>query len=333
MSIKKISIYGAGSWGTALALQLARNHIDVLLWDINSKHIEVINHARENYYYLAGIPFPDNLNCTTNIDDAVAYANYQLIVVPSHGFRQLLAQLKPLLNNNHCIIWATKGLEVNTGMLLHQVLTEELPDLQNYGVVSGPTFALEVAKGLPTAMTAAASSKEVAIEVAKAFTADNFRMYISDDIIGVELGGAIKNVLAIAAGISDGLGYGANARAAIITRGLAEIIRLGQKMGAKAETLMGLSGVGDLVLTCTDDQSRNRRLGLAIGQGETREAAVKAIGQEVEGIKSSQSIGLLAQKANIEMPICEQVYQILHQGIAASDAVSTLLQRELKSEF
>lgn len=332
-TIKKISVYGAGSWGSALALQLARNNIDVLLWDINEKHVESINYARENHYYLAGIPFPDNLSCSDKLDDMLEHADYQLIVVPSHGFRQLLINIKPQLKQNHTIIWATKGLEVDTGKLLHQILQAELPDLSHYGVISGPTFALEVAKGLPTAMTVAATNNTIAEEVAEAFNADNFRVYTSDDIIGVELGGAIKNVLAIAAGISDGLGYGANARAAIITRGLAEIIRLGEKMGARSETLMGLSGVGDLVLTCTDDQSRNRRLGLAVGQGKNCDDAVEEIGQAVEGLKSSQSIGLLAQKANIDMPICQHVNQILHENLAPAQAVKALLRRELKSEF
>ncbi|CAG0909028.1 unnamed protein product, partial [Darwinula stevensoni] len=199
-------------------------------------------------------------------------------------------QLAPLLMDNDAVIWATKGLELNTGKLLHQVLEEELPQCSAYGVVSGPTFAAEVARGLPTAMTVAANRPVLAQAVAAAFQASNYRAYISADVIGVELGGAIKNVLAIAAGISDGLGFGANARVAIVTRGLAEIMRLGVKLGAQPETLMGLAGVGDLVLTCTDNQSRNRRLGLALGQGKDRDAAIAEIGQAVEGAKSALSI-------------------------------------------
>lgn len=331
--IKKISVYGAGSWGTALALQLARNNIDVLLWDMNPDQVTAINHARMNSLYLPYTSFPDNINCNSNLEDMLTHADYQLIVVPSHGFRQLIARLKPMIKNNHIIFWATKGLEVSTGKLLHQVFQEELPKVKNYGVVSGPTFATEVANGLPTAMTAASNSLEVTQKIAEAFNADNFRVYTSSDIIGVELGGAIKNVLAIAAGISDGLGYGANARAAIITRGLAEIMRLGDKMGAKPETLMGLAGIGDLVLTCTDNQSRNRRLGLALGQGKDIEAAIDEIGQAVEGVKSSQSIGLIANKAGIDMPICQYVYQVLHESLPAHQAVKGLLQRELKPEF
>lgn len=331
--IKKISVYGAGSWGTALALQLARNNIDVLLWDIKPDQVTAINRARMNSRYLPYVNFPDNLNCSSSLEDMLDYADYQLIVVPSHGFRQLISRLKPMIKKNHVMFWATKGLEVSTGKLLHQVFQEVLPKSKNYGVVSGPTFATEVANGLPTAMTAAATNPDIAWQMAKAFNADNFRVYTSSDVIGVELGGAIKNVLAIAAGISDSLGYGANARAAIITRGLAEIIRLGEKMGAKPETLMGLAGVGDLVLTCTDNQSRNRRLGLALGQGKALEVAVEEIGQAVEGLKSSQSIGLIAEKTGVDMPICQHVYQVLHEGLSAHKAVKALLERELKPEF
>ncbi|KAG1660441.1 Glycerol-3-phosphate dehydrogenase [NAD(P)+] [Nymphon striatum] len=210
---QKISVYGAGSWGTALALQLARNGIEVLLWDFNPEHIAAYDKARENTGFLPGIPFPDNLKCSDSIDDLVKHSNDQLIVIPSHGFRDLLKQLKPKLSKQHTIVWATKGLEVGSGKMLHEVLQEELGDVP-YGLVSGPTFATEVAKGLPSAMTSAASTKELAARTAAAFQGGNYRVYTSDDVIGVELGGAVKNVLAIAAGISDGLGFGANARAA-----------------------------------------------------------------------------------------------------------------------
>jgi len=333
VTIKKISVYGAGSWGTALALQLARNGLEVLLWDIHPEHVKNLNTVRENTRYLPNITFPENLNASAHLADLLQHADYQLIVVPSHGFRQLLAKIKPLIKDNHILIWASKGLEVNSGKLLHQVLQEELARIKQYGVISGPTFAGEVAKGLPTAMTAAATQQRVAEEIGQAFTADNFRVYTSTDIIGVELGGAIKNILAIAAGISDGLGFGANARTALITRGLAEMIRLGQAMGAQAETLMGLAGVGDLVLTCTDDQSRNRRLGLALGQGKDLNSAIAEIGQAVEGAKSSQAIGLLAAKVGIEMPICQHVHQILYQNLSAHDAVHSLINRKIKPEF
>lgn len=331
--IQSIAVYGAGSWGTALALQLARNGLDVLLWDINPEHVATINRQRENTYYLPGIPFPDNILCSSDLAAVAAFSDYHLVVVPSHGFRSLLQHLAPLLTGKDAVIWATKGLELDTGKLLHQVLEEELPQCRAYGVVSGPTFAAEVARGLPTAMTVAANQPELAQAVAEAFSAANYRAYISTDVLGVELGGAVKNVLAIAAGISDGLGFGANARVAIVTRGLAEIMRLGVKLGAQAETLMGLAGVGDLVLTCTDNQSRNRRLGLALGQGKGRDAAIAEIGQAVEGAKSALSIGKLAERAGVEMPICQQVYRILYEQLPPRQAVHELLSRDLKAEF
>jgi len=331
--IQSIAVYGAGSWGTALALQLARNGLDVLLWDINAEHVANLNRQRENAHYLPGIAFPDKLRCCADLPTVAAFANYHLVVVPSHVFREMLRKLSPLLNAADAVLWATKGLELETGKLLHQVLEEELPQCRAYGVVSGPTFAAEVARGLPTAMTVAANQPALAQAVAAAFSAANYRAYISNDVLGVELGGAVKNVLAIAAGISDGLGFGANARVAIVTRGLAEIMRLGAKLGAQPETLMGLAGVGDLVLTCTDNQSRNRRLGLALGQGKSRDAALAEIGQAVEGAKSALSIGKLAERAGVEMPICQQVYRILYEHLPPKQAVNELLSRDLKAEF
>ncbi len=330
---EKIAVYGAGSWGTALALQLARNGIEVLLWDFNPEQAASYEKARENTHYLPGIPFPDNLHCTDSLELMLNHADEQLIVIPSHGFRTLLQNIKSKLTSTHAIFWATKGLEVGTGKLLHEVLIDELGDNIPYGLVSGPTFALEVANGLPSAMTAAASTPQFAQKIANAFQGGNYRVYTSDDVLGVELGGAIKNVLAIAAGISDGLGFGANARAAIITRGLAEIMRLAESLGAKNETIMGLSGVGDLVLTCTDNQSRNRRLGLALGKGQEVNAAIEEIGQAVEGAKSSHCIGLLAERASVEMPICEHVHKVIYEGLEPKQAVKSLLGRELKSEF
>ncbi|MEE9328107.1 MAG: NAD(P)H-dependent glycerol-3-phosphate dehydrogenase [Cocleimonas sp.] len=329
----KISVYGAGSWGTALALQLARNGIDVLLWDFNPEHISHYDKARENTHYLPGFKFPDNLKCTDSIEDTLKHANDQLIVIPSHGFRDLLKKIKPFLSSQHSVIWATKGLEVGTGKLLHEVLIEELGDEVPYGLVSGPTFALEVAKGLPSAMTAAASTPELSERMGAAFQGGNYRVYTSNDVLGVELGGAVKNVLAIAAGISDGLGYGANARAAIITRGLAEIMRLAEGMGAEHDTIMGLSGVGDLVLTCTDNLSRNRRLGLALGAGKDVDTAIEEIGQAVEGAKSSHCIGLLATRAGVDMPICDYVHKVIYKNFPPQQAVKELLAREVKPEF
>ena len=327
------SVYGAGSWGTALALQLARNGIDVRLWGHRPAQLELYNEARENSDYLLGTPFPDTLHCDADLKSVVQHSLYQLIVVPSHGFRALLEQLQPLLTSQHKVLWATKGLELKTGKLLHELVEEILPQIKHYGLVSGPTFAAEVASGLPTAMTVATNDKQLGEQVSAAFLSENYRVYTSNDIIGVELGGAVKNVLAIAAGITDGLGFGANARTALITRGLAEIMRLSTAMGAQAETLMGLSGIGDLILTCTDNQSRNRQLGLALGAGKTLEQAIKDIGQAVEGAKTSQSINLLAKRAGVEMPICTAVQQILYEGLPPQEAVRALISRKPKPEF
>jgi len=327
------SVYGAGSWGTALALQLARNGLNVQLWGHRADKLEHYNHVRENSDYLAGTPFPDTLHCNPSIHALTQHSCYQLIVVPSHGFRTLLEQLKPLLTSQHKVLWATKGLELNSGKLLHELVEEILPQVLEYGLVSGPTFAAEVAKGLPTAMTVASNSEALSQQVSSAFQSEHYRVYTSQDITGVELGGAVKNVLAIAAGIADGLGFGANARTAIITRGLAEILRLGTAMGAQAETLMGLAGIGDLILTCTDNQSRNRQLGLALGKGKTLEQAIAQIGQAVEGAKTSQSINLLAKRAGVEMPICSAVQQILYEGLSPKEAVRTLISRKPKAEF
>ena len=327
------SVYGAGSWGTALALQLARNGLEVYLWGHRAERLAHYEQQRENTDYLPNIPFPDTLHCHSDLNTLTQHSLYQLIVVPSHGFRQLLEQLAPLLTAEHKVLWATKGLELTSGKLLHELVEEVLPQVTQYGLVSGPTFAAEVARSLPTAMTVAASSDQLGKQITAAFQSENYRVYTSRDIVGVELGGAIKNVLAIAAGIADGLGFGANARTAIITRGLAEILRLGQSLGANAETLMGLSGMGDLILTCTDNQSRNRQLGLALGAGKTLDEAIKSIGQAVEGAKTSQSIHLLAQRANVEMPICDAVHQVLYKGLSPQEAVRSLISRKPKPEF
>lgn len=332
-SIRSIAVYGAGSWGTALALQLARNQLDVTLWDINPEHLDNLAARRENQRYLPQIPLPANLSFQANLALVAGQHNAHLIVVPSHGFRTLLQQLKPHFKGGDKLFWATKGLELDSGKLLHEVLLEELPEHRDYGLVSGPTFASEVAQGFPTAMTAAATSQVLAQQVAQAFHGQHYRVYTSDDIVGVELGGAIKNVLAIGAGISDGLGFGANARAAIITRGLAEMMRLGQAMGARSETFMGLAGLGDLVLTCTDNQSRNRRLGLALGKGDRLEKAMSDIGQAVEGVKTAQAVALLSKRMGVEMPICHQVYRILYEQLPPRQAVQELIGRDLKSEF
>lgn len=263
---------------------------------------------------------------------ATAGSDDLLLVVPSHAFRELLTALQPLLGKNHRISWATKGFELETGKLPHQVASEVLSDKYPLAVLSGPTFAREVGAGLPTAMTVAADDQEFARELAEEISDDNFRAYTSNDVIGVEVGGAVKNVLAIGAGVSDGLGYGSNTRIALITRGLVELGRLGHALGARAETFMGLAGMGDLVLTCTDDQSRNRRMGLALAAGKSPDEAAREIGQVVEGVMAARAVHEVSMRHQVEMPICEQVYRILYQGATPESAVQALMNRDLKSE-
>jgi glycerol-3-phosphate dehydrogenase (NAD(P)+) len=287
---------------------------------------------RENKRYLPDVPFPPNLEVCPDLEDCLKGARDVLVVVPSHGLRDTLTQIKPLLGNDSRVCWATKGFELSTGKLPHQVAAEVLgPDIP-VAVLSGPTFAKEVGAGLPTAMTIASNNAEFAQDLARAISSDNFRAYTSDDIIGVEVGGAVKNALAIGAGMSDGLGFGANTRIALINRGLVELMRLGVALGAKKETFMGLAGMGDLVLTCTDDLSRNRRMGLALAAGKSVEETQKEIGQVVEGVKAAKAVHEVAEKLGIEMPIVNQVYRILYEGATPREAVEALMRRELKPE-
>jgi len=332
MSSTAVSVIGAGSWGTALAIQLARNGHRAILWGRELDEMRDMIEHRYNARYLPDIRFPEGLEPVEQLDEVLDQTQNLLIVVPSAGFRSVLQTIKPSLNSDARIMWATKGLEDGSGKLLHEVLVEELGDDTPYAVVSGPSFAREVAKGLPTAVTVASYHDDFRTEAASWLHGDTFRVYSSADVVGVELGGAVKNVLAIAAGISDGLGFGANARAAIITRGLAEIMRLGASLGAQPETLMGLSGMGDLVLTCTDDQSRNRRMGLALGRGKSVESTMREIGQAVEGVGTAKVVQLVAERCGVEMPICHQVFRTLYESHPAKAAVSELLSRDQRSE-
>ncbi len=328
----QIAVLGAGSWGTALAILLARNGHRVRLWGHEPAEVETLSRDRSNEHYLPGIRFPDNLMPCYPLQDAVRGCDYLLVAVPSHAFRSVLRALAQRDIDNPCIAWATKGLETGSGKFLHQILAEELNSRWTTAVISGPTFATEVAKGLPTAVTVASADSSFAERVADSLHGTSFRAYTSDDVIGVELGGAAKNVLAIAAGISDGLGFGANARAALITRGLSEIMRLGEALGGRRETFMGLAGIGDLVLTCTDDQSRNRRLGMALGRGESLDKAVRDIGQAVEGVHTATELLANARRHDVEMPITEQVCKVLNEGLTPAAAVEALLMRGKKVE-
>ncbi len=327
-----IAVLGAGSWGSALAIQFARSGRATLLWGRDPAHLATLAAQRRNSRYLPDTPFPERLSIEPDLGRAVNDAIDILIAVPSHAFRATLERLRPLLKPGQRVAWATKGFELSTGRMPHEVAREVLGADVPVAVLSGPTFASEVGRGLPTAMTIASPDERFATALMHSLSGKNFRAYTSPDIVGVEVGGAVKNVLAIGAGIADGMGYGANTRIALITRGLAEMTRLGVALGARAETFMGLAALGDLVLTCTDDQSRNRRLGLAIARGQTPAQAAAAIGQVVEGIAAARAVCEVARRVGVEMPIAEQVYAVLHEGLDVATAVRTLMTRALKPE-
>ncbi len=323
---------GAGSWGTALALQFARCGRQVRLWGRNADDLKKVGSDRENKRYLPGVPFPDNLLVEPDLDACVRGTRDVLVAVPSHGLRETLEQAKTSLSADARVCWATKGFELSTGKLPHQVAEEVLGAGHPMAVLSGPTFAKEVGEGLPTALTIAANDDEFAADLASGLSGRNFRAYTSSDMIGVEVGGAVKNVLAIGAGISDGLGFGANTRIALINRGLVEMTRLGVALGAQQDTFMGLAGMGDLVLTCTDNLSRNRRMGLALAAGKTVDEAQHEIQQVVEGVLAAKAVREVARETGVEMPISEEIYRILYEGAVPREAVGALMSRALKPE-
>lgn len=330
--VEPVLVLGAGSWGTALALVLARNRRPVYLWDINSEHIDNLRRDACNNVHLPGIPFPEGLTPVDDFPPLPDGVRDIVVVVPSEALRDVLQRLEGIAVGdriNLCL--AGKGLEAGTLLLNHKVVEDVLGTVP-VAVLSGPSFAKEVAAGLPTAVTVAAEDPATAGRFAECFHSDVFRIYTNDDVIGVQIGGAVKNVMAIAAGIADGLGFGANTRSALITRGLAEIIRLGTAMGGRRETFMGLTGLGDLVLTCTDDQSRNRRFGLALAHGQSQQQARREIGQAIEGIRTAAVVNELAGRLNVDMPISEQVNNVIQGGMSAREAVQGLLNRERKTE-
>jgi glycerol-3-phosphate dehydrogenase (NAD(P)+) len=327
------AVIGAGSWGTALALLLARCQQDTLLWSGEPGHAQAMARSQSNEAYLPGIPLEPRITPSDNFEEA-ANASRLVLAVPSHAFRAVLTQLKEHLpRDKHCYIcWGTKGFEPDSSLLLSDVFEEVMDENAVPAVVSGPSFAGEVAQGLPSALTVAAANDDDASAVAAWFRDAQTRVYTSTDLRGVQLGGAIKNVTAIAVGISDGLGFGANARAALITRGLTELARLGEALGGRPETFMGLTGLGDLILTCTDDQSRNRRVGLAIGRGEDVTTALETIGQEAEGLNTARELFRKSQALDVEMPISEQVFRIVFENLDPKLAVTALLSREARPE-
>ncbi len=327
-----IVVLGAGSWGTALAIHMARAGHPVLLWGNEVEHIQLLKEQRCNQQYLPEIVFPELLQVTADLEQALASPAWVLIAIPSHAYRSFLRKNKHLFDEGIGIAWASKGLEQGSGKLIHQVIAEELPQCKKTAVMSGPTFAGEVARNLPTSITVASLSESFSRQLSDDLHSGRFRVYLSSDLIGVELGGSLKNVLAIAAGAADGLGFGANTRAALITRGLAEMMRLGEAMGGKRETFMGLAGMGDLILTCTDNQSRNRQTGLLLAQGKTLEQVREEIGQAIEGIKTAKEVVNLARQYHVEVPISEQVYRVLYQNLPIDEAVHALLSRKSTQE-
>ena len=327
-----IAVLGAGSWGTALAIQVARSGRATRLWGRDGAQLRAMSAERRNARYLPAASFPESLTVSADLPAALHGALDVLVVVPSHAFRALLLEIAPRLDAGTRVAWATKGFELDSGKLPHQVAREVLGSERPMAVLSGPTFAKEVGAGLPTAMTIASPDAKFAHSLAHGLSSNNFRAYTSSDIVGVEVGGAVKNVLAVGAGLSDGLGFGANTRIALITRGLVEMTRLGVTLGAKRETFMGLAGLGDLVLTCTDDQSRNRRFGLLLASGKTPEKALAEIGQAVEGYPAAKAVRTVAQRAGVDMPICEGLYSVLYEQRPAKDVVKDLMTRPIKAE-
>ncbi|MGI9228714.1 MAG: NAD(P)H-dependent glycerol-3-phosphate dehydrogenase [Gammaproteobacteria bacterium] len=331
MKSGSILVIGAGAWGTALALVLARNGRQTLLSDVNAEHIDKLIAERCNNRHLHGVDFPAELQPVHEYQPLPEAVSHIVIASPCAALRQVLQGLQPYQQQPFKLCLACKGLEPGSLSLSHAIVAEYLPDTP-LAILSGPSFAAEVAAGLPTAVTLAAPERQVAAEFAELFHDELFRIYTHDDVVGVQVGGAVKNVMAIAAGIADGLGCGANTRAALIARGLAEIMRLGIAMGGRADTFMGLAGLGDLVLTCTDDLSRNRRFGLALAQGKTPQQAGEEIGQVIEGLRTVSVVCKLAAVHKIEMPISEQVLKVVNAEVSPRQAVAKLLARDRKEE-
>jgi glycerol-3-phosphate dehydrogenase (NAD(P)+) len=330
MSKPSFAVIGAGSWGTALSLVLARNGHPVYLWAKEPDHIALMAQERQNTRYLPGILFPECLHLSASLEEALAHSSDILIAVPSHAFAEVIEHITPHLRKNQGLAWATKGLD-HDARFLHEVVIEKTGE-RPMALITGPSFAKEVADGLPTAVTVAYTDLHYGKQIQQAFQSPYFRVYLNDDITGAELGGAIKNVIALAVGIAEGLGFRTNTKAALMTRGLAEMMRLGKALGAKRETLTGLSGLGDLILTCSDTQSRNLRFGIMLGQGLNREEACQQIGQVIESIHTAKLVFELAQKHQVRMPISDQVYAILYQHLPCAEVIKTLIQGSAQAE-
>ena len=327
-----LAVLGAGSWGTALAALTARNGVPTCLWGRDAKALAAMAETGQNQRYLPDIQLPSELRFESDLAAALRGAGIVLIVVPSHAFASMLDEIAPLLEPGAAIAWATKGFEPGTGRFLHELVAEKLPG-RAAAVVTGPSFAKEVALGLPSAVTVHSDDEAFAQQLASMLHAPNFRAYSGGDVLGAELGGAMKNVLAVATGVADGMDLGLNARAGLITRGMNEMLRLGVALGARPETLMGLSGLGDLVLTCTGDLSRNRRLGLALGKGIAIDEAVRQIGQVVESVVTADEVARLAAKHGLDLPISGGVRAVLHGEVTPVEGLRALMSREQKPEY
>lgn len=330
--MNKVSVLGAGSWGSALALVLAKNGFDVSMWTLNEEQCNYINKNRENIEYLPGVHIHENIITTTNLKESIKDSKIILLAVPSQAIRSICQKIKPFINDNQILVDVAKGLESNTGLRLSDVCKEELPN-NKYVVLSGPSHAEEVSREIPTTVVVSSEDISAAEIVQDAFMSANFRVYINEDVVGVELGGALKNIIAFGAGICDGLGYGDNAKAALMTRGIREISRLGVAMGAEESTFSGLSGVGDLIVTCTSMHSRNRRAGILIGQGKTLEETLEEIKMVVEGITATKVAYEVAQKLNIDMPITSAIYSVLYKKSNPEDVVAELMMRKKVHEI
>ncbi|SKA76135.1 glycerol 3-phosphate dehydrogenase (NAD(P)+) [Clostridium sp. USBA 49] len=328
----KVSFLGAGSFGSALSIMLAKKGLEVNIWDRNKNIIENINIKRENKKYLPGINIPYNVKAFDSIKDTIKDSDFIVLAVPSHAIRDLSRQIKHIIKENQIIINIAKGIEENTYLRLSQVIEEEIPN-NPIVILSGPSHAEEVANDIPTAVVVTSKYMEAAMKVQNLFMTDKFRVYTNNDIIGIEIGGAVKNIIALAAGISDGIGYGDNAKAALMTRGMTEITRIGTKLGGKKETFFGLTGMGDLIVTCTSMHSRNRKAGILIGQGFTPNEAIEKIGMVVEGIKSCSIFYKLKEKLNISMPITDVLYKVIFEGLDPEYGVYKLMSRDKKDEI
>lgn len=329
--VNEVTFLGGGSFGTALSTLLGKKGYKVKMWDRDHTLVESINLDRKNTKYLPNIEIPDNVKAYDNIEEAVAYSNFIVLSVPSHVIRSLCKQISKFITKDQIIICIAKGIEEDTLKILSQVIEEELPQ-SNIVMLSGPSHAEEVALDIPTVVVAASKHKKIAEKVQDLFMTSTFRVYTNDDLIGVEIGGAVKNIIALASGISDGIGYGDNTKAALMTRGMNEIIKIGTKLGGKKETFSGLTGIGDLIVTCTSMHSRNRRAGILIGEGVPVNEAINKIGMVVEGIRACKAFYNLKEKIGVSMPITDVLYKVLFEGKNPKEGVFELMSRDKKDE-